>query len=128
MVALLSEQLGIALAPRRVAVADGARVELDAATEDHSVLVEAWAHQGPAKSAQRNKVLTDAFELIFTAKAIGRPDARLILLFSDEEATGRFRTGWAKAALDSHGIEIVVVELSPETRRSIRDAQETQYR
>ena len=55
MVAALSEQLGVELAPRRVEFDGGVRVELDAASDDLSVLVEVWAHQGAAKSGQRSE-------------------------------------------------------------------------
>jgi hypothetical protein len=127
MVALLGARLGIALAPRRIELNGGVRVELDAASDDLSVLVEAWAHQGPVKSAQRNKVLTDAFKLAFLAQELGRP-VRLILLLSDEEAARRFQAGWAAAALARFNIELAIVELSPAGRQRIRDAQARQYR
>lgn len=46
MVEALAAQLGVPLAPRRLDLSDGVRVELDAASDDLSVLVEACAHQG----------------------------------------------------------------------------------
>ncbi|MEU4779385.1 hypothetical protein [Micromonospora sp. NPDC023633] len=46
MLRLLSDRLGRELKPRKFMVADGARVEVDGADEDLTVLVEAWAHQG----------------------------------------------------------------------------------
>jgi hypothetical protein len=70
-IAALAEQLRIECAPRRVAFGGGIRVELDAAPADLSVLVEVCVHQGAAKSAQRDKVLTDAFKSDFR-----RPRAR----------------------------------------------------
>jgi len=127
MVAALSEQLGVELAPRRVEFDDGVRVELDAASDDLSVLVEVWAHQGAAKSGQRNKVLTDAFKLAFVGRELGGT-RRLILLLSDDQAARKFRGGWPAAALRQSGIEIVVVELDDETRDRVRAAQARQYR
>ena len=90
MVALLADRLGFPLAPRRIDLGDRRRVEIDAATDDLSVLCEASAHQGPPKPAQKNKVLTDAFKLAFVAKALGRL-SRLILLPSDEPAAAPSR-------------------------------------
>jgi hypothetical protein len=114
MVDLLAAKLGVELRPRRIELADGRRVELDAATENPSVLCEAWAHQGPPKGAQRNKVLTDAFKLVFTARAVGG-SPRLILLLSDAAAAKPFQgRNWYAAALREFDVEVVVVEL-PET-------------
>jgi hypothetical protein len=127
MIAVLADELGVPLAPRRLELSKGVRVELDGASEDLTILVEAWAHQGIVKSAQRNKVLTDGFKLAFAARALDRP-TRLILLLSDEEAARRFQSGWSAAALVAFGVEIIVVELGPEARQRIRDAQARQYR
>jgi hypothetical protein len=127
MVGALAEQLGVALAPRRIEFGNGVRVELDAASEDLSVLVEVWAHQGPVKSAQRSKVLTDAFKLDFVGRKLGGT-RRLILLLGDAEAARKFAGGWPAAAIRQAGIEMVVLELDDETRQRVRDAQLRQYR
>ncbi len=127
MVAALASQLGVALAPRRVEFGSDVRVELDAASDDLSVLVEAWAHQGPVKGAQRYKVLTDAFKLAFVGRELGGT-RRLILLLSDDQAAQKFAGGWAAAALRQSGVEIVVVDLDQETRQRVRAAQARQYR
>ena len=59
----------------------GARVEVDGVDDAHTVLVEAGAHQGPPKSAQRHKVLADAFKLAWIASTL-QVRLRLILCFS----------------------------------------------
>ncbi len=89
MVSALADRLGVALSPQRIALEGGARLEIDAVNANRSVLCEAWAHQGPPKSAQRNKVLTDAFKLLYAARIVGG-EPRLILLFSDELAAKPF--------------------------------------
>lgn len=128
MVALLADRLRLPLAPRRIDFGERRRVEIDAATEDLSVLCEAWAHQGPPKPAQKNKVLTDAFKLAFVAKAIGG-SPRLILLLSDEAAAAPFRgRSWYAAALAEFGVEVMVVDLPDDVRERIRDAQLKQFR
>jgi hypothetical protein len=128
MVGLLAEEIGVQLAPRRIDLADGRRVEIDAATEDLSVLAEAWAHQGAPKAAQRNKVITDAFKLVFASR-MAESDSRLILLLSDEAAAAPFRgRSWYSAALTEFGVEILVVDLPSDTRRAVRAAQNRQYR
>lgn len=60
MLKVLSDQLGVELTPTRLSHASGARVELDGAAPDLSVLVECWAHRGPAKVAQKYKLVNDA--------------------------------------------------------------------
>jgi hypothetical protein len=128
MVAALSERLGVELGPRRLSLPNGCHLEIDGASGDLSVLCEAWAHQGPPKSAQRQKVLSDGFKLSFAARVLcGLP--RLILLFCDEEAAAPFRrAGWPAAALREFGIEIETVSLSEDMRDRIRSAQARQFR
>jgi hypothetical protein len=109
----------------------GGRLEVDGGTDDpkNTLLVEAWAHQGPPKPAQRAKVLTDAFKLSFAATLLARRP-RLFLLFSDKEAAAPFRSPRTcpAAAIQEAGIEVIVVDLPDEERARIRDAQRRQYR
>ncbi len=128
MLQLLSEELGVDLAPRRVEIEDGAWVQIDGVSDDPPILVEAWAHQGKAKSAQRNKVATDALKLLTAATAFAvRP--RLILLFADEVAAAEFRgSSWRAQALRNHNIEIRVADIPSDLRDSITEAQVIQYR
>lgn len=128
MVAILADRLGVPLLPRRIALPEGGRVEVDAAAEDGSVLCEVWAHQGPPKSAQRNKVLADAFKLVFVARVLAI-SPRLILLFSDAAAAAPFLGGgWPAQALRSMDVELTVVELPAELVSKIRAAQIRQFR
>lgn len=128
MLAALSRELGIALQPRRIPVG-AVRVEVDGADEDHAVLVEAWAHQGPPKAAQRHKVLADALKLVWVASTLpARP--RLVLCLSDPAAAAPF-TGsrsWAGAALHDLGVEVRLVDLPDEVRALVLRAQRRQYR
>ncbi|MEU1687923.1 hypothetical protein [Micromonospora sp. NPDC005707] len=129
MLSLLADRLGVGLSPRRFVLEDGSRVEVDGADERLAVLVEVWAHQGPPKSAQKHKVLADAFRLMFVASSLTTPP-RLVLCLSDVEAAHHFTTArsWAAAALRAFGVEVELVELPPETRSEIRAAQRRQYR
>jgi hypothetical protein len=96
---------------------------------EQSILVECWAHIGKVKGAQRLKVLTDAFKLIWIANNIpGRP--RLVLCMGDHEAAAPFinRRAWYGQALADQGVEVVVVSLPEDVRSSILSAQQRQYR
>lgn len=128
MVAALAVRLGVGLAPRILSLGDGSQVAVDAVSDDLAILCEAWAHQGPPKSAQRNKVLADALKLAIIARSLPHP-ARLILLFSDEAAALPFRgQGWPAHALREFRIEIQVVELPETIRSSVLRAQTRQFR
>ncbi|MER6590370.1 hypothetical protein ABT214_00575 [Micromonospora purpureochromogenes] len=129
MLGLLGVRLGCALSPRRFVLEDGSRVEVDGADENLTVLVEAWAHQGPPKSAQKHKVLADAFRLMFVASSLPTPP-RLVLCLSDPEAAHHFTTArsWAATALREFGVEVEVVEVPTEVRSQILAAQQRQYR
>lgn len=56
MLDLLGAELDRSLEPATLTVPAGARVEVDGADTERSVLVECWAHQGNPKAAQRHKV------------------------------------------------------------------------
>ncbi|MFI7280125.1 hypothetical protein ACIBOV_07650 [Micromonospora chersina] len=129
MLSLLGERLGKTLRPRRFALPDGVRVEVDGADEDLTLLVEAWAHQGPPKAAQKHKVLADAMRLLFVASTLPVPP-RMVLCLSDGEATRHFTTArsWAATALRTFDIRVEVVELPAELRSEIVAAQQRQYR
>jgi hypothetical protein len=128
MLAALSERLGAALAPARVHLPDGSWVEIDGVGSDPAVLVEAWAHQGPTKPAQRNKVLSDALKLLHVASQLPVPH-RKVLCLSDEEAAQPFLgRSWYAGALRSFGIEVAVVTLGDEWRGRVLRAQARQYR
>jgi hypothetical protein len=130
MLDLLGRELGVAFEKRRLVAEGGAWTEVDGYSAEPPILVEAWAHQGPPKSAQKAKVLTDALKLAW-AEATFLPGARKILLFSDEAAAARFRPGrttWSGAALTHFGVEIRVVALPDDMRAAVRHAQERQFR
>lgn len=129
MLKLLSERLGVELRPRRIALDGGARVEVDGADDALSVLVEAWAHQGPPKVAQKHKVLADALKLLHVATTLPITP-RLVLCLCDPEAARHFTTArsWAAHALRGFAIEIVVVELPTDLKAAVRVAQQRQYR
>lgn len=128
MLDALSQVLRIPLVPERILLPDNTRVEVDGVSHEPPVLVEAWAHQGKPKSAQRNKVLGDALKLIHVAKVLGGLHRR-VLCFSDPEAARPFvGSSWYAAALRDHGIEVHVVTLPGEWQARILEAQQRQFR
>lgn len=129
MLGLLAEQLGTPLAPRRLYHPTGARVEIDGAADDLSILAECWAHQGPAKVAQKYKLVNDATKLAWVAGWLTPRPQRLLLCVSDEDAVRHLRgLSWQGQAIAAVGVEIVVVDLPPDVTSSILDAQKRQFR
>ena len=129
MLDLLSERLNVVLEPRQIPLEDRIRVEVDGADDELTVLVEAWAHQGPPKSAQKHKVLADVLKLLHLAATLpGAP--RLILCLCDPEAAHHFTSArsWAAHALRNFAIEIAVVELPADVKAAVLTAQQRQYR
>lgn len=128
LISRLGEHLGVKLAKRRFPLPDGGWLEIDGACECPMVLCEAWAHHGKPKSAQKNKVMADAMKLLFASRLCSG-DARLILVFGDEEAASHFKgKSWMSQVLHANGIEVQVMDLPEETRGVIRAAQKRQYR
>lgn len=130
MLDLLGAQLGLELNPATIAVPSGERVEVDGADASRTVLAECWAHQGPPKSAQRHKVLADAFKLAWIGTTV-YPRPQLILCLSDPLAAAPFLPGarsWASRALQDHRIAVCVVSLPGDLRQCLLEAQRRQYR
>jgi hypothetical protein len=128
LLAALGARLGVSLSPRKYSVAGSTRVEIDGACEDPLVLCEAFAHYGVLKSAQRHKLITDAFKLVYVERLLELPARKIILLACDQAASCVIGRSWAAAALRSFGVEVQVVGLPSELEASIRAAQKRQYR
>ncbi|SRR6266581_19852 len=128
MIELLSRRIGVALKPQHIDLPEGGRLELDGFSREPLVVCEAWAHQGEAKAAQKDKVAKDVLKLMFVS-GILHAQPRSILLFSDEEAAKFLRgKSWRAQAMRSLEIEIHVVELPPDLRAKVVAAQRRQYR
>ncbi len=129
IVAGLSAELRVSLTPRSFALPDGVRLTIDGVADAPTILVEALAHQGPPKSAQKAKVVTDALKLLWVDRVLFGGEARKILALSDTAAAGHFQgRSWMAAAFRDLGIEVRVVSLPDAVREKIRRAQERQFR
>lgn len=123
--AAAAAELGVDLHPTELALATGTPVRVDGVTADESVIVEIFARQGTLKDGQRRKVGLDAFKLVTLGAS--RPGSRLIMVFADNDAaTYALGKGWLADALKTWKVEVMVVELAPELRARILEAQEVQ--
>lgn len=125
----VGQWLGIKLAPRSFALSDGVRVTVDGGCDDPPVLVEAWAHQGRPKAAQKAKVVSDALKLLWLDRRRFDGRARKVLAMSDTAAAAHFQgRTWVASALSDLNIEVHVVDLPAAVRERVRHAQERQVR
>jgi hypothetical protein len=124
----LSKRLGVTLAKKRFPLDGGGWIELDGFCESPLVLCEAWAHIGPPKSAQKNKVMTDAFKLLFVNTYV-KGTGKRILLFADREAATHFQgKSWIAQCLNKYDITVEIIELPLELKTKVLGAQKRQYR
>lgn len=106
----LSAYLGIELAPREFTLPDGTRVGVDCADSSRpSVLAQFSPLHGPMKSAQRNKVIADAFKLAWLRDR-HFPDARLLVVLGEPLAKLFGRGAWLPVAFASHRITVALVD------------------
>jgi len=128
LVNALSKKLGVPLSKTQWDLAGGNWIELDGFCESPMVLCEAWVHIGPPKSAQKDKVMTDAFKLLFV-NALVKGEGKRILLFADPDAAAHFQgKSWMAQCLNEHNIIVEVIELPPELKTEVLKAQQRQYR
>lgn len=115
----LATHLGVRLAPRDFTLPAGVRVGVDGAgvgsADSHgvagAVLVQVTYAAGPVKSAQRNKVLADAFKLAWLRTQV--PTTRTVVVVN-EPFERLFVTGaWLPAALAQQGVEVALVRTDP---------------
>ncbi len=106
----LSAYLGVELTPREFTLADGTRVGVDCADGGQpTVLAQFSPLHGPMKSAQRNKVIADAFKLAWLRDQ-HFPDARPLVVLGEPLAKLFGRGAWLPVAFASHRIAVALVD------------------
>src|SRR3989338_3627216 len=131
LVSAFSNKLGVNLVKRKWSLPQGNWIEIDGFCNSPTVLFRSWAHIGSAKSAQKNKIMTDALKLLFASKFIvkNKNKQTLILLFADKDASMHFQgKSWMAQCLKRYNIRIKVVNLPKRLKDKILNAQQKQYR
>jgi hypothetical protein len=124
----LADRLGFPIQPKTYWIPGASRVEVDGVSEDPFVLCEAFTHYGILKSAQRQKLITDAFKLVYVERLLQRPARKILVLTCQEAAKRLIGKTWVATAFTLFGIEIHVIELPVELETCIRAAQKRQFR
>lgn len=131
LISALSNKLGVKLVKKRWTLPQGNWIEVDGFCSSPTILCEAWAHIGSAKSAQKNKVMTDAFKLLFVSKFVVKSKNKqtLLLLFADKAASMHFQgKSWMAQCLKKQGVIIKIINLPKRLKDKILNAQRRQYR
>ncbi|MGA2514495.1 MAG: hypothetical protein ABSG37_12890 [Candidatus Limnocylindrales bacterium] len=126
----LGRELGVTFTQATSKVVDGAVLKFDGVCEEPPVLVEAWAHQGRARAAEKHKLMVDALRLAWAGSALyPAGNVQKILALADDEAAAHLvGRSWMKAALEHLGVMVHVVKIPDDLRQRIRDAQRRQFR
>lgn len=120
--------VGVELAAETIDLGDGVKVQIDGASADRSVLVEAYAHVGPLLSGQSRKLTTDAFKLVWAGARLGAKRLVIAVADTDAEAYLLRPRAWLTAALRDSGVEVVRVSIDAEAQALVVDAQRIQFR
>ncbi|MGN0024793.1 MAG: hypothetical protein ACI351_05115 [Candidatus Avelusimicrobium sp.] len=90
------------------------------------IFIEIYAHQGPLKSAQRQKVCTDILKLVTAEQLLTEPIQKYVL-FGCAEAMKSFQNNsWYTQSVDKWKIKLEVGILSEGTKLRLKAAQERQ--
>lgn len=127
IVCALARKWGIELVPQpdKIPLGGGVYVEVDGATPDLSVVVEAYARQGKLKGAQPKKIAQDILKLALLKRESGRELTRAVIAFASQKARDSI-SGWIQQAAVAFDIELIVVEIPEQLRAEIRAAQHRQ--
>jgi hypothetical protein len=122
ILAALSSELGVDLAPRRLQLPSGAYCDVDGVSPDEQVLVEAFARQSKLKGGQRGKIARDALKLMTLREH--RPGARLILALADRNIVQSLTAkSWLAEALRTFNIQVLYVEIPADARDKVAAAE-----
>lgn len=111
MLASLSAHLGLPLQPRAFSLPSGVRAEVEGAAAGDEVLVKLVATQGAARSAHRNRALSDMLKLTWL-RTSAAPHARLVLGITPAIAGYFSATSWPAHAARDLRIEVLLVDES----------------
>lgn len=124
----VAEFVGVPLDAATIDLGDGVKVQIDGASLDRSVLVEAYAHVGPVLSGQSRKLTMDAFKLVWAGGRLGA--TRLVIAVADADAEAYLLRprAWLTAALRDSAVEVVRVSIDEAAQARVVEAQRIQFR
>lgn len=126
LIAALSLRLGYELTPGRMPVGTGGSATVDGFNREHCTLCEAYAHIGRTKGGQPAKLAKDILKLLAVERAAGGTWRKVICLADTDAASCLQGRSWLASAAATFGVEVAVVDLPPELRARVLQAQRRQ--
>jgi len=128
LVNALSRYLGIPLESKVLELGADTTVQIDGYSDEPPVMCEAWAHIGRPRGSQPDKVMSDAFKLLFCERLLHKK-FRKILVFADDKVKQYFSgVNWQANCLREHHIEVITLRLPAALLNKVEKAQERQHR
>lgn len=103
IIAAVAKYFAVESEPTRIELGDRVQVQVDGATADRSILVEAFAHVGPVLSGQARKLTSDAFKLVWVGRRVGAKRLVIVVVDLDAQAFLLRPRAWLTAALKESG-------------------------
>ena len=128
ILSLLNDNYQLKLVSRKVLTND-TLFQVDGYSENPPILCEIYSRIGKMKVAQTNKIGKDILKMLLIEKMQNKT-FRKIIAFADEETAHCFSGGesWYSKLKDNFNIEILVIDISTELKKSLLNAQKRQYR
>jgi hypothetical protein len=122
----MSERLK--LQPTSLTLNCGNQVKLDGFDRKRRILCEVYAHIGPLKPGQINKVAKDILKMLLVEADQGKRHWRKIYCFANEvpKQLGRNGRSWLAHSREQFGIKFMRVRLANATIASLKKAQRRQ--
>lgn len=128
ILSLLNEKYQLKLESSKVLIND-TLFQVDGYSENPPILCEIYSRIGKMKVAQTNKIGKDILKMLLIEKMQNKT-FRKIITFADEQTAKCFSGGesWYAKLKDNFNIEILVIDISTELKKSLLIAQKRQYR
>jgi hypothetical protein len=109
------------------------KLDIHCEYQGNIVIGEIYAGIDTLKAAQKKKVLTDCFKLLFVEKILTEKDSskkiQKLIIFIDDKIKNKFidlnskNDSWVKDAIKTFGIDLKTVNISAEAKEDIRQAK-----
>lgn len=110
----------------RIFLGEKSYIEPDFYSEDKKIVGEIYTHQGKLLEANCNKISSDCAKMMLLEMKLNC-DVRKIFVINDENIK-KYLAGnaWRAELIRSFGIEVLYIEITPERREALIQAQKLQ--
>lgn len=114
----------LTLRPEALKLKHGIRVELDGYDPDTRSLCEVYAHIGPLKGSQPDKIASDILKMLLVENDLGGRWHK-IYCFADEAAAEKLKgDSWLACVARQFAVEPETVDLPEDTRHSVLNSRQ----